>query len=105
MPVLVPVDRLPRRESDPYDAAFANPALLHQAGVRLAIVSDSATFSRNLPYEAAMALTGLGALMLIVAFIPFFAFWELGRVIGMRRLAAMFFSKPEAQGEAQRPAS
>ena len=45
------------------------------------------------------------ALMLIVAFIPFFAFWELGRVIGMRRLATMFFSKPGALGEVQRPAS
>ena len=35
------------------------------------------------------------ALMLVVAFVPFFAFWELGRVLGMRRLAAMFFAKPE----------
>lgn len=35
------------------------------------------------------------ALMLAVAFVPFFAFWELGRVIGMHRLAAMFFSRPE----------
>jgi imidazolonepropionase-like amidohydrolase len=55
VPVLVHVDRLPGRESDPYDAAYANPALLHRAGVRLAIVSDSASFTRNLPYEAAMA--------------------------------------------------
>ena len=36
------------------------------------------------------------ALMLIVAFVPFFAFCELGRVIGMSKLAAMFFSKPAA---------
>jgi hypothetical protein len=35
------------------------------------------------------------ALMLIVAFVPFFAFWELGRVLGMKKLAAMFFSKPD----------
>lgn len=35
-------------------------------------------------------------LMLIVAFAPFFAFWELGRVLGMRKLAAIFFSMPEA---------
>jgi hypothetical protein len=34
------------------------------------------------------------ALMLIVAFVPFFAFWELGRVLGMERLASMFFRKP-----------
>ena len=32
-------------------------------------------------------------LMMIVAFVPFFAFWEIGRVIGPRKLSAMFFSK------------
>jgi imidazolonepropionase-like amidohydrolase len=55
VPVLLNVDRLPSRESDPYDAAYANAAALHQAGVRFAIVSDDASQSRNLPYEAAMA--------------------------------------------------
>jgi imidazolonepropionase-like amidohydrolase len=53
--VLVNVDRLPRRESDAYDAAYTNAAALHRAGVRFAIVSDDASQSRNLPYEAAMA--------------------------------------------------
>lgn len=53
--VLLNVDRLPRRESDAYDAAYANPAALHRAGVRFAIVSDDASQVRNLPYEAAMA--------------------------------------------------
>jgi imidazolonepropionase-like amidohydrolase len=53
--VLVNVDRVPRRESDPYDAAYANPAALQRAGVRFAIVSDDASQSRNLPYEASMA--------------------------------------------------
>jgi imidazolonepropionase-like amidohydrolase len=53
--VLANVDRLPGRESDPYDAAYANPAALAQAGVRFAIVSDDASQVRNLPYEAAMA--------------------------------------------------
>src|SRR5207245_6557180 len=53
--VLAAVDRLPRRTSDPYDAAYANPAALQRAGVRFAIVSDDASQSRNLPYEAAMA--------------------------------------------------
>jgi len=53
--VLLSVDRLPRRESDRYDAAYANAARLHAAGVRFAIVSDDASQSRNLPYEAAMA--------------------------------------------------
>lgn len=55
VPVLINVDRLPRRESDRYDAAYANAAQLHAAGVRFAIVSDDASQSRNLPYEAAMA--------------------------------------------------
>jgi hypothetical protein len=36
-------------------------------------------------------------LMLIVAFIPFFAFWELGRVLGFRRLAALFLSRQGAR--------
>jgi imidazolonepropionase-like amidohydrolase len=55
VPVLINVDRLPRRVSDGYDAAYANAAKLHAAGVRFAIVSDDASQSRNLPYEAAMA--------------------------------------------------
>jgi len=55
VPVLVNVDRLPRRESDAYDAAYANAAALQRAGVRFAIVSDDASQVRNLPYEAAMA--------------------------------------------------
>jgi imidazolonepropionase-like amidohydrolase len=55
VPVLLTVDRLPRAQSDPYDAAFANAARLHAAGVRFAIVSDSDSKARNLPYEAAMA--------------------------------------------------
>ena len=42
--------------------------------------------------------------MLIVAFVPFFAFWEIGRVLGLQRLAAMFFAKREALDEAQRRA-
>lgn len=55
VPVLLKVDRLPDRESDPYDAPFAGPARLHAAGVPFAIVSDDSDMSRNLPYEAAMA--------------------------------------------------
>jgi imidazolonepropionase-like amidohydrolase len=53
--VLMGVEQLPTREGDPYDAAFANPATLHKAGVRFAIVTDDASNSRNLPFEAAMA--------------------------------------------------
>jgi imidazolonepropionase-like amidohydrolase len=55
VPVLLNVERLPLRESDRYDAAYANASKLHAAGVRFAIVSDDASQSRNLPYEAAMA--------------------------------------------------
>jgi imidazolonepropionase-like amidohydrolase len=55
VPVLVKVDLLPRRESDPYDAAYANAAALFRKGVRFAIVTDDAALVRNLPYEAAMA--------------------------------------------------
>ena len=35
---------------------------------------------------------GARALMLTVAFVPFFAFTELGRVLGPKRLTAMFFA-------------
>jgi imidazolonepropionase-like amidohydrolase len=55
VPVLLSVNRLPRREDDRYDAAFANAAALHRAGVRFAIVSDDAFDARSLAYEAAMA--------------------------------------------------
>jgi fatty acid desaturase len=43
---------------------------------------------------AAVGAYEIGArmLMLTVAFVPFFAFCELGRVLGMRRLADMFFA-------------
>ena len=53
--VLVKVLRTPNRESDPYDAAYANAAALHRRGVRFAIVTDDASNARNLPFEAAMA--------------------------------------------------
>ena len=51
--------RLPTEATDPYDAAYANPARLHEAGVTFAIKSggsDVGTASRNLPYDAAMAV-------------------------------------------------
>ncbi len=53
--MLISVDQLPTREADPYDAAYANAATLHKSGVRFAIVTDDASNSRNLPFEAAMA--------------------------------------------------
>src|SRR5262245_24990896 len=33
--------------------------------------------------------------MLVMAFVPFFAFWELGRVLGPDKLSALFFSGRE----------
>lgn len=55
VPVLIGVEALPTREGDPYDAAYANAAALHKAGVRFAIVTNDSSNSRNLPFEAAMA--------------------------------------------------
>ncbi|QDV37202.1 efflux RND transporter permease subunit [Tautonia plasticadhaerens] len=56
IPVLVAgTHRNPGRD-EPYDAAYANPARLHEAGVTFAISSTGdATDVRNLPFEAAMA--------------------------------------------------
>lgn len=39
---------------------------------------------------------GARVLMLFVAFVPFFAFGEIGRALGPQKLAAMFFGKQEA---------
>lgn len=50
---------LPLRRSDPVDAAYANPARLHAAGIAFAISGPGDSFSvaneRNLPYHAATA--------------------------------------------------
>ena len=62
MPVIVGGTlRIPSGTTDPYDAAYANPAKLVEAGVTIAIRSagagpDNATAPRNLPYEAATAV-------------------------------------------------
>ncbi len=53
--------RLSHEPTDPYDAPYANPAKLHEAGVRFAIRSiglgpDQATSARNLPFEAGVAV-------------------------------------------------
>jgi len=41
---------------------------------------------------------GARMLTLTVAFVPFFAFYELGRVLGTNRLAGMFFAGTNAAG-------
>ena len=51
--------RLPAEPTDPYDSAYANPAKLAAAGVTIAIKSggsDVGTATRNLPYDAAVAV-------------------------------------------------
>jgi imidazolonepropionase-like amidohydrolase len=60
VPVIVRnVLRLPTREDEAYDSAYALPARLHAAGVDFCIASEGGGFeasnSRNLPYHAAMA--------------------------------------------------
>jgi len=56
IPVIVgPVLRVPVREDDPYDAAFANAGLLFKAGVKIAFQTNDSAYSRNLPYHAGMA--------------------------------------------------
>ncbi|MGB5135541.1 MAG: hypothetical protein WBN89_10245 [Prochlorococcaceae cyanobacterium] len=40
-------------------------------------------------------------LMIVIAFLPFFAFYEIGRVIGMKKLAAMFFQRPDPVSDAR----
>ncbi|MBI1345636.1 amidohydrolase family protein [bacterium] len=57
IPVIVgPVMREPTYEFDPYDATYANPGRLQEAGVKFAIRSDNASNSRNAPFEAGMAV-------------------------------------------------
>ncbi len=54
--ILGPVMSLPRETGDKYDAPFTAAAKLHEAGVRFCLRSKEANNSRNLPYEAAMAV-------------------------------------------------
>ncbi|MEK7409521.1 MAG: amidohydrolase family protein [Acidobacteriota bacterium] len=54
--ILGPTLAMPREEDEPYDKAYTLPAELHKAGVKFAMASFSNSFSRNLPYQAAMAV-------------------------------------------------
>jgi imidazolonepropionase-like amidohydrolase len=47
---------LPLNDDDPYDAPSSLPAQFYSAGVKFAFASFSASFSRNLPYQAANAV-------------------------------------------------
>jgi imidazolonepropionase-like amidohydrolase len=56
IPVIVgPVLRMPNREDDAYDAAFANAGLLAKAGVKIAFQTTDSAMARDLPYHAGMA--------------------------------------------------
>ena len=56
IPVVVgPVIALPSTRFDPYDAPFANPAVLARAGVLVAIMAEDPENERNLPFHAAAA--------------------------------------------------
>ena len=54
--IVGPVMRKPVEEYDPFDAPYANAGRLHEAGVKLCFRSDTASNSRNAPFEAAMAV-------------------------------------------------
>jgi len=62
VPVIVgPVMQPPSRESDRYDKVYRNPGLLHEAGVTVALRTNSAENVRNLPFHAGFsAAYGLG---------------------------------------------
>ncbi len=51
-----PVIGLPASEYDPYDACYANPAVLHRAGVRVTITTGDSDNVRNLPFQAGFAV-------------------------------------------------
>lgn len=52
-PIMTPLGE----DYDPYDSAYANCARLYEAGVPFCIQSDDAANARNLPFEAAMAVS------------------------------------------------
>jgi imidazolonepropionase-like amidohydrolase len=56
VPVIVgPLWTLPANDYDPYDAPWANAAVLRRAGVKIAFQSSSAATARDLPYQAGVA--------------------------------------------------
>lgn len=58
VPVIVgPLMTMPQEQYDPYDSPFACAAKLREAGVRFCIRSAGSSNTRNLPYEAAMAVS------------------------------------------------
>ncbi|TDQ18732.1 imidazolonepropionase-like amidohydrolase [Algoriphagus boseongensis] len=62
IPVITgPVQELPTRQSDRYDAPYANAGKMAKAGVKVAIKTDEEENVRNLPFHAAFAAAyGMG---------------------------------------------
>lgn len=62
IPVITgPVLSLPTRQSDRYDRAYSNAAMMHKAGVKVALRTDDAENVRNLPFNAGFAAAyGMG---------------------------------------------
>ncbi len=54
--ILSPTQAMPGGPDASYAEAYANPGLLHAAGVRIAFATFNSANSRTLPYEAAMAV-------------------------------------------------
>jgi imidazolonepropionase-like amidohydrolase len=54
--ILGPTQALPEDEDTPYDQSFATPGQLQAAGIKIALASLDASFSRRLPYQAANAV-------------------------------------------------
>ncbi|MSR63773.1 MAG: hypothetical protein EXS08_15210 [Planctomycetes bacterium] len=54
--VVGPVLALPSSEYDPYDAAYANAAVLQRAGIEIAIMALDDDNTRNLPHHAGVAV-------------------------------------------------
>ena len=56
-----PVLGMPSRDTDPYDQAYRNAGLMQQAGIKVALRTDDAENSRNLPFNAGFAAAyGMG---------------------------------------------
>ena len=57
VPVVVgPILTVPSSEYDPYDAGYANAAVLHRAGVPVAIMAADSSNTRSLPFHAGFAV-------------------------------------------------
>lgn len=56
-----PVQAIPTRQSDSFDAAYANPGIMSNAGVKVALRTMDNENARNLPYHAGFAAAyGMG---------------------------------------------